>query len=153
MRLALTLTTLLMLAARVTADDATPAAKQTATDDTIIKLCGDSLAKMFAQCGVPEQIFVNGDNAAILYYGSFGFSVKNKSVTGSFFFEDWKGTIKGAKFGDTKEQVVKVLGSDYRDVKGKDFEAYGWELKEQKATFWLYFTDNKVDRVQIALDD
>ena len=145
-----------MVAARVNADDSAKAAKQLPTDETIIKLCGDSLANMFAKCGVPEEIIVNNDKAAILDYGSFAFSVKEKAVTGSYFFPSWKGTFKGAKYGDTKEQVVKILGDGYSDVKGKtgagkDFEAYGWDLPEQKATFWLYFTDDKVSRVQITL--
>lgn len=156
MRIALMLAALLVVAARVDADDAAKEGKQLPSDETIIKLCGDSLANMFGKCGVPVAIVVNADKMAILDYGSFAFSVKDKTVTGSYFFPSWQGTFKGAKYGDTKEQVVKVLGSGYSDVNGKtgagkDFEAYGWELPEQKATFWLYFTDDKVSRVQITL--
>jgi hypothetical protein len=55
------------------------------------------------------------------------------------------------KFGDTKEHVVEVLGKGYDEVKGKTFEAYGWELKDLKATFWLYFDDDKVSQMQITL--
>jgi hypothetical protein len=62
------------------------------------------------------------------------------------------------KYGDTKSQVVNVLGNGFNDVKGtgsdgKPFESYGWEDKNQKVTFWLYFTDDKVSNVQITLDD
>jgi len=158
MRFALMLTALLIIAAQANADDAAVPAKQRPTDDAIIKLCGDSLANMFAKCGLPHEITVNGDNAAVLIYGPFAFTVKNKLVTGSFFFDDWKGTIKGVKYGDTKTVVVNVLGSGFRDVKGtgsdgKPFESYAWDDKNQKATFWLYFTDDKVSNVQITLDN
>jgi hypothetical protein len=88
MRIALTLAALLMVAARVNADDAAKAAKPLPTDDTIINLVGDSLANMFAKCGVPEEIFVNNDKVAILDFGSFAFSVKSKTVTAAFFFKD-----------------------------------------------------------------
>ncbi len=151
MRIALTLAALLVVVARVEADDAAKGGTQLPTDDTIINLCGDSLANMFAKCGLPESVFANNSKMAILDYGSYGFSVDKKKVTVSYFFDGWKGTIKGVKFGDTKEHVVEVLGSGYSDVKGKTFQAYGWELKEPKATFWLYFDDDdKVSRVQIT---
>jgi hypothetical protein len=153
MRLALTLSALLMFAVRATAADAPAPAKQLPSDDTIIKLCGDTLANLFAKCGTPDTITVNGDKHAVLIYGPFGFTVKNEKVLGSYFFDDWKGTFKGVKYGDAKDQTVTVLGKGYSDVKGKDFEAYGWPLKEQKATFWLYFTNDKVSNVQITLDD
>ncbi|HEX4000842.1 MAG TPA: hypothetical protein VHX65_20005 [Pirellulales bacterium] len=151
-------TLLLTVAAAANADEAPTKAKQMPTDDTIIKLCGDSLANMFAKCGVPEEITVNGDNLAVLIYGPYAFTVKGKKVIGSFFFDDWKGTIKGVKYGDTKDQSVKVLGKGYSDVNGKGsdgkpFEAYGWNDKSQKATFWLYFTDGKVSNVQVTRDD
>ncbi len=151
MRIALTLAALLMVAARVNADDAAKSGKQLPTDETIINLVGDSLANMFAKCGEPEMVYANNAKMAILDYGSFGFCVDKKKVTVSYFFKDWKGTIKGVKFGDTKEHVVEVLGKGYSDVKGKDFQAYGWELKDLNANFWLYFDDDKVSRVQITL--
>ena len=129
------------------------------SDETIIKLCGDSIANLFASsAALPVTITVNGDKVAVLIYGPFGFTVNEKTVNGSYFFDDWKGPFKGVKYGDSKDQAVKVLGKGFKDVKGKgssgkDFEAYGWPLKEQKSTFWLYFTDDKVSNVQITLDD
>lgn len=151
-----TLILLLLFAARAYADD-TPAPAKPPTDDTIIKLCGGTISDMFAKCGVPQEITVNGDNLAVLIYGPYAFTVKNKKVRGSFFFDDWKGTIKGIKYGDTKDQAVKALGSGFSDVKGtsadgKPFEAYGWDDKSQNSTFWLYFTDGKVSNVQVTLD-
>ncbi len=148
MRSVLTLSVLLLVAARAMADDA-PA--KPATDDTIINLCGSRLPKLFAQCGNPDQIFVNDDKKAILDYGNFGFRVEDKTITGCYFFDGWKTTFKGVKFGDTKDQTVKVLGKSFEEVKGKGFDAYGWELKDLGATFWLYFTDDKVSSVQITL--
>jgi hypothetical protein len=153
MRCLLLLTALLATAVGVRADNPAPPTKTLPSDDTIIKLCGDSLANLFAKCGTPDTITVNGDKHAVLIYGPFGFTVKNEKVLGSYFFDDWKGTFKGVKYGDAKDQTVTVLGKGYSDVKGKDFEAYGWPLKEQKATFWLYFTNDKVSNVQITLDD
>jgi hypothetical protein len=146
-----------LIATQAVAADA-PATKLP-SDQTIIDLCGGQIADMFAKCGVPDAITVNGDNFAVLIYGPYAFTVKNKKIHGSFFFDDWKGTIKGVKYGDTKDQVVQVLGKAYSDVKGKGssdakpFEAYGWDNKDKKVTFWLYFTDDKVSNVQITLDD
>jgi hypothetical protein len=157
MRLALTLSALLMVVTGATAADSpapAPApAKQLPSDETIIKLCGDMLANMFAKCGTPDTITVNGDKVAVLIYGPYGFTVNRDKVVGSYFFGDWKGTFKGVKYGDTKDQAVKVLGNKFKDVKGKDFEAYAWPLPDQKATFWLYFTDDKVSNVQVTLDN
>jgi len=161
MRLPLILIALLTIAAPALAADAPKTAaaeKKLPTDATIVALCGDTLANVFAKCGVPEEITVNGDNLPVLLYGPFAFTVKNKTIVGSFFFDDWKGTIKGVKYGDAKDQAVKVLGKGYEDVKGKGsdgkpFEAYGWDDKTQKATFWLYFTDDKVSNIQITRDD
>ena len=124
------------------------------SDATIINLVGDSMANMFAKCGVPEHIIVNNDKEAILDYGTFAFSVKNKTVTASFFFQDWKGTIKGVKYGDDRQNLSRCWGA-VSDVKakreGKTFDAYGWELTEPKANFWLYFDNDKVSRVQITV--
>jgi hypothetical protein len=140
------------------ADAPTAQAQKSPSDATIIDLCGGHIADMFAKCGVPDAITVNGDNVAVLIYGPYAFTVKNKKILGSFFFDDWKGTIKGVKYGDTKDQVVKVLGAGYSDVKGKGsdgkpFEAYGFDNKDKKVTCWLYFTGDKVSNVQFTLDD
>jgi hypothetical protein len=133
---------------------AAAAEKKTPSDDTIIKLCGDTIANMFAKCGTPDTITVNADKVAVLIYGNYGFTVNRDKVLGSYFFDDWKGTFKGVKYGDTKDAAVKALGKSYKEVKGKDnsFDAYGWPLTDQKCTFWLYFTDDKVSNVQITLD-
>lgn len=140
----------------IAADEAP--AKPLPSDDTIINLCGDTLAHVFEKCGLPKEITVNGDNLAVLHYGPFAFTVKGKHVEGSFFFDDWSGTIKGIKYGDTKNQTVTVLGRGYQEVTGKGsdgkpFDAYGWDDKQAKRTFWLYYTDDKVSNVQIVGDD
>jgi hypothetical protein len=153
MRLALTLAAVLMIAARVNADDSGDATKQPPTDDKIIAQVGDRLAKVFARFGTPEDVWGNKGKEGILSYWSFAFAVKDKTITACFFAEgSWKGTVRGIKFGDTREQVVKTLGGNYTEVKGADFNSYGWELKEQNAKFWVYFDkDNKVNQMEVTL--
>jgi hypothetical protein len=152
MRSTLPLALLLALASPVRADGPAPPAAAT-TDATIIGLCGDSLANLFAKCGPPADIFVNDDKLPILTYGAYGFRVENKVVTGSYFFKAWTGSFNGINRGDTKDQAIKVLGGTYKEIKGKDFDAFGWTLPAKKAVFWLYFTkDGKVDYPQVVLD-
>src|SRR5437588_8755630 len=61
MRLALTLTAVLMIATRVNADDSGNATKQPPTDDKIIAQVGGRLVKVFAQVGMPEDLEAGGD--------------------------------------------------------------------------------------------
>ena len=152
-RLTLTLTVLLLLAVYCQADAPAQPAKQIPTDDVIIKLCGDTLTSMFARCGTPVEIFVNDDKQAIVGSGQFGFRVKEKTVTGCCFFQSWTGSFKGSKCGDSKDQAVKTLGGTYKEIKGKDFDAFGWKLAAQKSTFWLYFKNDKANYPQVVLDD
>jgi hypothetical protein len=151
MRSTLPLGVVFALALPVRADGPAPPANAP-TDSVIIGLCGDTLANLFAKCGPPADLFVNDDKLPILNYGAYAFRVQNKVVTGCYFFEAWTGSFNGVKRGDTKEQAIKVLGGTYTESKGKDFDAFGWDLPAKKVRLWLYFKDGKVDYPQIVLE-
>ncbi len=133
--------------------------KDSVTDTTVINLCGARLAKMFAQCGTPIDLRVKRgekpeEDEVLCNYGTYAFRVRDKQVRTCFLWIDWKGTIKGIKIGDTREDVVKVLGKPYIIEKNKDgvITDYGYELKELDADFFANFDkDGKVWRVEISL--
>ena len=141
------------------AQDAAAPAKNAIADATIIALRGGPLAKMFAQCGVPQDLRVlRGDSAAeddvFCDYGAYGFRVRNKAIRTCFFFADWKGPIRGIKIGDSREDVAKALGNATTTAKNKDgaVTAYGYDLKDPAADFFANFDkDGKVWRVEINL--
>ena len=134
-------------------------AKDAVADATIINSCGGPLSKMFAQCGAPGDLRVlRGDAPAeddvFCDYGAYGFRVRNKAIRTCFFFADWKGPIRGIKIGDSREDVVKVLGNARQPVKDKNgvVTAYGYELKDLDADFFANFDkDGKVWRVEVNL--
>ena len=114
---------------------------------------------MFAQCGTPTDVYViRGDTPAeddvLCEYGAYSFRVRNKVIQICFFWADWKGPIRGIKIGDSREDVVKVLGTAPMTFKDKNgvVTAYGYELKDLDAKFFTNFDkDGKVWRVEISL--
>lgn len=87
-------------------------------------------------------------------YGAYGFRVRNKAIRTCFFFSDWKGPIRGIKIGDSREDVVKVLGNVPTTAKDKNgvVTAYGYELKDPNADFFANFDkDGKMWRVEVNL--
>jgi hypothetical protein len=141
------------------AQNAAAPAKDAVTDATIINLCGGRLAKMFAQCGIPENIQVKrGDTPdeddVLCVYESYGFRVRDKVIRTCFFWSNWKEPIRGIKIGDTRENVVKALGKAPSVDKDKDgaITAYGYDLKDLDADFFTNFDkDGKVWRVEVSL--
>jgi len=149
MRSALALAACLMIATWVNAEDTGQAAKQPPAADAVLSLCGARLAKVFDRVGVPEDVEASGDDdgGVDLDYGAFGFKIKDKTATACFFWKDWKEPVKGVKFGNTKDQVIKILGATKRVFKHKDgLEDYGWDLKEPDAVLWVFF--DKDDNVK-----
>ena len=148
----------LVIASAEAQDRATPA-KDAVTDATIINLCGGRLAKMFAQCGTPENLRVKRGNTpdeddVLCDYGTYGFRVRNKVINTCFFATDWKGPIRGIKIGDSREDVVKVLGTASMTFKDKNgvVTSYGYELKGLDVKFFTNFDkDGKVWRVEVSL--
>jgi hypothetical protein len=141
------------------AQNAATLAKDAVTDATIINLCGSRLAKMFGQCGTPDDIRVKrggtpDEDDVLCNYGTYAFRVRDKTVRTCFFWADWKGPIRGVKIGDTREDVVKVLGKAPSTDKDKDgaITAYGYDLKDLDADFFTNFDkDGKVWRVEVSL--
>jgi hypothetical protein len=135
---------------------ATPA-KNTVTDATVIDSCSGRLAKMFAQYGTPSNVLPMRGNKpeeddVLCDYGAYGFRVRNKSIRCCFFWSDWKEPIRGIKIGDSREDVVKVLGNAPITVKDKNgvITAYGYRLKDLGVEFYTDFDkDGKVKRVEI----
>ena len=90
-------------------------------------------------------------------YASTGPTVSESATRWSklaFSGQDWKGPIRGIKIGDSREDVVKVLGAASITFKDKDgnITAYGYELKELDAKFFANFDkDGKVWRVEVSL--
>ena len=133
--------------------------KDSVADATIINLCGGRLSKMFAQCGTPVDLRVKrgetpAEDDVLCDYGTYAFRVRDKLVRTCFFWVDWKGTVRGIKIGDRREDVVKVLGKAPTTDKDKDgrVTAYGYEIKDLDADFFVNFdNDGKVWRVEISL--
>jgi hypothetical protein len=141
------------------AQNAATPAKDAVTDATIIDSCGGRLAKMFAQYGTPSNVLPmrgdtpDDDDVLCDYEGAYGFRVHNKVIRFCFFWSDWKGPIRGIKIGDSRENVVKVLGTAPITVKDKDgvVTAYGYRIKDLGVEFYTDFDkDGKVKRVEIA---
>jgi hypothetical protein len=141
------------------AQNASTPAKDAVTDATIINSCGGRLAKMFAQYGAPQDLRVKRGNTpdqddVLCDYGSYGFRVRNKMIQICFFWSDWKGPIRGIKIGDSREDVVKVLGNPPITVKDKNgvVTAYGYALKDLDAEFYADFDkDGKVWQAEFGL--
>jgi hypothetical protein len=135
--------------------------KEAVTDTTIINLSGARLSKLFAQVGLPDNIRPERgakpeEDNVFFDYGAAGYGckVRSKVVYACFFFKDWKGTVRGIKIGDSREDVVKVLGKAPTTVNDKNgaVTAYGYELKDLDADFFANFDETgKVWRVEVSL--
>ena len=146
-----------LFAGSVSAQDS--ARKDSVTDATIINLCGGRLSKVFAQCGTPVDLRAKrgsspAEDDVLCDFGTYAFRVRDKQVRTCFFWIDWKGTVKGIKIGDTREDVVKVLGKPYIIEKDKDgvVTDYGYDLKDLDSDFFANFDkDGKVWRFEVSL--
>ena len=146
-----------LVAASAEAQDGTTPAKDAVTDATIINSCGGRLAKMFAQYGTPQDLRAKRGSMpdmddVLCDYGAYGFRVRNKVVQICFFWSDWKGPIRGIKIGDTREDVVKVLGNPRITIKNKNgvVTTYGYNLKDLDVAFYVDFDkDGKAWQVEV----
>jgi hypothetical protein len=150
-----------VIAASVQADDAkTSSSTQGAppSDKEIINVVGDRMSKVFPKFGYPEDMFASDASsdtpAVFLDYGSYGFKIRKKVVYCCMFFTDWKGTILGAKMGDSLDDVVKKLGKPKTSDKDDDGLAYMlWSFKEWDGTLEVDFDkDNKMKRAVVSAD-
>lgn len=129
------------------------------TDAAIIDSCGARLARMFAQFGAPSNLTVKrggtvDEDDVFCDYGPYGFRVRNKIIRTCFFFSGWTEPIRGIKIGQSRDDVVKVMGSPRITVKDKEgvITAYGYDLNELDAEFYANFgKDGKVWRVEVSL--
>lgn len=156
MRLVLSLVVCLMMSSLVYAEDSSLGAKPGLSGDTILGLCGARLAKVFDRLGTPENLRPSGDQdgSVDIDYGTFGLKIKNKTAAACFFWNDWTGPVKGIRIGDTKEQVLKILGKNDRIYTHADgLEDYAWNFKSESILFWAWFDkNNKVRKITAELD-
>jgi hypothetical protein len=162
MRMIKTFAALMLLAAGgAGAEEAAPPPKAAITDMTIINSCGERVLKMFAQYGAPKNFWVMrgrtvAEDDVLCSYGAYGFRVRDGIVRCCFFWTDWAGPIRGVKMGNSREDVVKVLGSPQITIKDKDgaITSYGYRMKEQGIELYASFDKNgRVKRVEIDLPD
>jgi hypothetical protein len=147
-----------MLAAAAQAQESPPSAKEPITDEMIVNTCGGRLAMMFALYGTPQDVWADrgateDEDDVYLGYGAYGFKVRDRMVRVCFFFKGWEGPIRGIKIGDSREDVVRILGSPRMTVTNKDgvVTAYGYELNNLDANFFANFhEDGKVWRVEVS---
>jgi hypothetical protein len=139
------------------AQNAEPSAKNAITDTMIINSFGGRLAKMFAQFGMPKDLRPKrgsepAKDEVLCHYGAFGFRVRDKIIQSCFLWKEWERPIRGIKFDDSREDVVKVLGKAAVTVKNKkgDINAYAWELEDLDAYFVVDFDEGgKVWQIEI----
>lgn len=147
----------ILVATTAMAEDPAPVKKVDATDEMIINARGGNLAQLFP-FGVPSIVIASrgptkDDDDVVFGYGTFLLRVHHKTITNCFFTNDWKGTIRGVRIGDSREAVVKILGKPRIVVKNKEGVEtdYGYDLKSPDAILYTNFdADGKVKRVQIG---
>ena len=92
------------------------------------------LAKLFATFGIPDDVRAYReddqakDDTVVLDYGAYGFKVRKKTVRNCLFWPNWKGTIKGIKIGDSRDDVAKVLGKPVVHLYREDRRCLGLRL-------------------------
>ncbi|HTQ39480.1 MAG TPA: hypothetical protein VMJ32_10650 [Pirellulales bacterium] len=125
------------------------------SDKEIIDLVGTRMSKVFVKLGYPDDLLptdVNADDPEVLLdYGSYGFKIQNRVVDCCIFFSNWKGTVYGAKIGDSQDDVVKKLGQPESTNKDSDGLPYlVWSFKDQDGYLMINFDkDNKMDRAVV----
>ena len=82
--------------------------------------------------------YPKSDPVQMYYDDGFAFIVQGKSVQSLNFYEGWKGTVKGIKIGDTKEQVEKVFVGKFRPDPDIDND-YIVQLKDSDAEMIVVF--------------
>jgi hypothetical protein len=128
-----------------------PMKRSSTSVGTVCRRCLPNVARRETSdpsAGSPE------DDEVYCDYEAYGFKVRNRIVRVCFFWEEWKGPIRGIKIGDSREDVVRVLGKAPTTVKDKDgvVIAYGYKLKDMGANFFANFDKNgKVVRVEVSL--
>lgn len=160
MRLLLTCAILAASTAAAVGADGAAADKQSApTAEAIINSQGVHFAKLLAQFGVPSDIWPDRRDKpekdyVVFDYSAFGFLVRNKKVDTCFFWPQWKGAVRGVKIGDSRDDVLRVLGDKPRATfKDKDgaITAYSYDLKDMGTRLYTNFDkDGKVKRVEIS---
>ncbi len=121
----------------------------------IIDLVGSRMSKAFSVCGYPNDVLAtdvsSDDPEVLLDYGPYGFKIENRIADCCIFFSDWKGTVYGAKIGDTQDDVIKKLGKPESINKDSDGLPYlVWSFKDQPGYLMINFDKtNKMDRAVV----
>jgi hypothetical protein len=159
MRLTYVLTAALMATVTTAGGHAASTTNADPTEQAIIEMSGGRLSKVLATFGAPQDIRPSlasktQKDAVLLDYGAYGFQVREKIVRVCYFWPQWAGTVKGVKIGDTRAQVVQVLGKHQHTERNADgVDDYAWELKDIDSDLWVVFgKDDKVVRIQVELN-
>lgn len=134
---------------------ATPALAVQPAAETLISIRGGGLERM-QQFGAPELVIAKrgkeSDNDDVLFnYGPFILRVHHDTITNCFFLNTWKGSIRGIRIGDSREDVVNALGKPRIIYSKAGVETdYGYVLKDSNAMLYANFNDDgNVKRVEI----
>lgn len=125
----------------------------------IIQSCGYDLATLFAKFGQPSDLVpARGEKVemdrVLCDYETFMFSFRDQKIQGAFFREGWKGSILGIKIGDTREAVVKVLGTAPEIFKNKDgvITDYGYPRKDLGVEFYANFDAKTGQLIRVEIE-
>jgi hypothetical protein len=151
------------------------AAEPAVTTAQVEAAIGSDLPTAIAKFGVPKELgswrstregaerFQHYNDDCVQFgYGSFGLLVQRSSVLGCVFLPDWKETVRGVKPGDSRDDVVKVLGNPFREGAKQDFKANvgtkvgdpypfsSWEISEGRQLLCVYWSkDTKAERIEV----
>jgi hypothetical protein len=140
------------------ADDTQSRSKAPPSDKEVADMVGCRMSKLFAKFHYPQAMFAteatSNNPKVFLDYGDYGFKISDKVVDSCMFFPGWKGTIFGAKMGDSTDEVVKKLGKPESTEKDDDGLPYmTWSFKEWDGSLEIDFDkNNKMDRAIVSVD-
>jgi hypothetical protein len=128
------------------------------TVEALEQLIGDRLSKMVPALGPPNDVnafrgdAADGSNDSVSFsYDGFQVMVDSQTILGVLFTSDWKSPVEGVTIGQSIDDVIKKLGSDFKTDDAKGY--YEWKLPKIKAVLDIYPDSKKktVDRILIIM--
>lgn len=155
MRTTLNVVAAFALAAAAIADEPKNTNRSAPTAPEIIDLDGCRLLRVFAKCGIPDDVFPSTDSRknpiVVLQYDGFGFEIRDKAVISCFFLAPWSVPVLNCKLGDTPEEVVKKLGQPAATVNKDDVQSMAWAFKDRVQQLQINFKNNKCSKIAVSL--
>ncbi len=140
------------------AEDAKADGKAPPSDGEIADLVGCRLSKVFATFGYPEDVSpINAKSETpmvFLDYSSYGFNIFEENVYTCYYFPSWKGTVFGARMGDSIDELVEKFGKPRESGNYPNGVPYMiWPIKEWYGIVTFAFDkDNKIDSVSVKFE-